>query len=223
MRAGETAIADSFEEVTVLFADVVGFTRLAAAYPADNLVRLLNRIFTAFDKIAERWEVGKIKTIGDAYMIASGLPVARQDHAHVIAEVALAMQTAAARIGREQGLVLELRIGIHTGPVVAGIIGLKKFAYDVWGDTVNIASRMESTAPTGAIQVSGRTGQRLAALYRLAPREPIVVRGQGELSTFLLDGRRPDQPEALFPCPRPEPAAIIALAPAVLAWSRRAG
>jgi class 3 adenylate cyclase len=107
--------------------------------------------------------------------------------------------------------------------VVAGIIGLKKFAYDVWGDTVNIASQMESTAPTGAIQVSGRTGQRLVALYRLEPREPVVVRGQGELSTFLLAGRQPDQPEALFPCPRPEPAEIIALAPAVLAWRHRAG
>lgn len=109
----EAAIADSFGEVTVLFADVVGFTRLAAAYPADNVVRLLNRILTAFDEIGERWEVEKIKTIGDAYMIASGLPLMRQDHAHVVAEVALAMRAAVARIGREQGLVLELRIGIR--------------------------------------------------------------------------------------------------------------
>ncbi|HET6522101.1 MAG TPA: adenylate/guanylate cyclase domain-containing protein [Geminicoccaceae bacterium] len=202
MRAGETAIADSFEEVTILFADLVGFTRLAAGYPADNVVGLLNRIFSAFDELAEQWDVEKIKTIGDAYMLGSGLPVARHDHAAVVAEVALAMREVVERIARERGLVLELRIGIHTGPVVAGIIGLRKFAYDVWGDTVNVASRMESTAQAGAIQVSERTGRRLAPLYVLETREPVAVRGLGELTTLVLKGRRPDRPEGAFPTPR---------------------
>jgi adenylate cyclase len=206
MRAGETAIADSFEEVTILFADVVGFTRLAAAYPADNIVRLLNRIFTAFDEVAERWDVEKIKTIGDAYMVASGLPIARQDHAAVVAEVALAMRDAVERIAAEQGIVLQLRLGIHTGPVVAGIIGLKKFAYDIWGDTVNIASRMESTAPAGAIQISVHTAKRLQSLYALETREPVAIRGRGELETFLLEGRRADQPDGAFPVGRDERA-----------------
>jgi guanylate cyclase len=202
LRTGETAIADSFEEVTILFADVVGFTRLAAAHPADQVVRLLNRIFTAFDELAERWGVEKIKTIGDAYMVASGLPLARHDHAAVVAEVALAMRVAVERVGREQGLVLELRIGIHTGSVVAGIIGLKKFAYDVWGDTVNLASRMESTAPAGSIQVSERTGRRLEAFYALEPRAAVAVHGIGPVATFLLAGRRPGLPEDAFPTPQ---------------------
>lgn len=202
MRTGETTIADSFEEVTILFADVVGFTQLAAARPADQIVRLLNRIFTAFDDLAERWDVEKIKTIGDAYMVASGLPLARDDHAAVVAEVALAMRSAVGRIAREQGLDLELRIGVHTGPVVAGIIGRKKFAYDVWGDTVNVASRMESAAPAGSIQVSAQAARRLAALYVLAPRGPVAARGLGSVRAFLLEGRRPDLPDDAFPASR---------------------
>jgi class 3 adenylate cyclase len=199
IKAVETSIADSFEEVTILFADVVGFTRLAAAFPADNLVGLLNRIFSALDDLAEQFGVEKIKTIGDAYMVAAGLPTARQDNVAVIAELALAAHPVIRRIAEEQGLVLQLRIGIHTGPVVAGIIGLKKFSYDVWGDTVNIASRMESTAPAGAIQVSERTGRRLAGIYRLESREPVAIRGRGELSTYLLLGRREDVPADAFP------------------------
>jgi class 3 adenylate cyclase len=206
MKEGETAIADSFEEVTILFADVVGFTKIAAAFPADSVVRLLNRIFSAFDGIVDEWEVEKIKTIGDAYMVASGLPLARQDHAVVVAEVALAMRAAVEGIAKEHAVALELRIGIHTGPVVAGIIGLKKFAYDVWGDTVNLASRMESTAPAGSIQVSRQTGQRLEALYALTPREAVTVRGKGDLATFLLEGRLGARPDDAFPRRRPSAA-----------------
>ena len=206
MRGGETSIADSFEEVTILFADIVGFTRIAAGTPADNVVRLLNRLFTAFDEIAERWRVEKIKTIGDAYMVGAGLPLARDQHAAVIAEVALEMRDATERIAGEQGLKLELRIGVHTGPVVAGVIGLKRFAYDLWGDTVNLASRMESTAPAGAIQLSERTGQRLAGLYRLEPRAAVAVGSHGEIATFLLLERRDDVPDEGFPYPDVIPA-----------------
>jgi adenylate cyclase len=190
IKDGESFIADSFEEVTVLFADVVGFTRLAAAYPADNVVSLLNHIFSEFDELIARYEAEKIKTIGDAYMIASGLPVARSDHAHVIAEVALAMREIVEGIASERSLPLKLRLGIHTGPVVAGIIGLRKFAYDIWGDTVNIASRMESTAPSGGIQVSERAHARLQLLYDFESRDPMNVRGRGEMASWLLKGRR---------------------------------
>jgi adenylate cyclase len=125
----------------VLFADVVGFTRLAAAFPADNTVGLLNEIFSRFDDIVARYEVEKIKTIGDACMIASGLPLARRDHAHIVAENALAMREIVQGIAQERSLPLQLRLGMHTGPMVAGIIGLRKFASDIWGDIVNLASR----------------------------------------------------------------------------------
>jgi class 3 adenylate cyclase len=190
IKGGERLIADSIDEATILFADVVGFTRLAAGYPADNLVGLLNRIFTRFDDLVERWQAEKIKTIGDAYMAACGLPQPRSDHAAVAAELALEMRAIVAEIAKEQGLVLQLRIGIHTGPVVAGIIGSRKFAYDIWGDTVNVASRMESTAPAGAIQVSERTARLLEGRYELEAQEPVAVRGRGELTTYLLDGRQ---------------------------------
>ena len=210
MRGGETAIADSFEEVTILFADVVGFTRLPASYPADQVVRLLNRIFTAFDRLAERWGAEKIKTIGDAYMVASGLPLARYDHAAVVAEVALAMRDEVEQIAADHRLPLELRIGVHTGPVVAGIIGLKKFAYDVWGDTVNVASRLESAAPPGGIRVSERTAHRLGSLYLLRRSDvPTALAGRGTMTTFLLEGRRPDRPKDAFPSPQPGTGANV--------------
>jgi adenylate cyclase len=202
IKDGESFIADSFEEVSVLFADVVGFTPLAATFPADNTVGLLNEIFSGFDDLIERYEVEKIKTIGDAYMIATGLPIARRDHAHVVAEVALDMRAIVEKIAAARSLPLELRIGIHTGPVVAGIIGLRKFAYDIWGDTVNVASRVESTAPTGEIQVSERAHERLESLYALAPRGSVELRGRGEMSTWLLQGRRPDVPADAYPTPK---------------------
>lgn len=217
MRTGESTIADSFDEVTILFADVVGFTRLAAARPADQIVRLLNRIFTAFDELADHWDVEKIKTIGDAYMVASGLPLARDDHAAVVAEVAIAMREAVRRIADEQGLVLELRIGVHTGPVVAGIIGLKKFAYDVWGDTVNVASRMETSAPAGSIQVSERTARRLEPLYALSSCAPVALRGLGPVTTYLLEGRKPELEEDAFPRARNARSNVVELA---RSWSR---
>jgi len=202
MRAGETAIADSFEEATILFADVVGFTRLAAALPASEVVRLLDRIFTAFDGLVERWGVEKIKTVGDAYMVASGLPLVRHDHAAAAAEVALAMRDTLRRIALEEDLPLELRIGLHSGPVVAGVIGRRRFAYDVWGDTVNVASRLESTAPPGTIRVSERTARALETLYALEARQAVSVRGRGEVLAFLLAGRRAGGPDMVYPVPR---------------------
>jgi class 3 adenylate cyclase len=202
MRAGETAIADSFEEVAILFADVVGFTRLAATRPAGEVVRLLDRIFTAFDEVVELWRVEKIKTVGDAYMAAAGLTPGGPDRTAVLAEVALAMRAAAARIEREEGLPLRLRIGLHEGPVVAGVIGRKRFAYDVWGDTVNLASRMETTAPPDTIQVSALVAAKLERRYLLQSREAVPIRGHGEMRTFLLLRRRPDAPGDAFPVPQ---------------------
>lgn len=190
MRAGETAIADSYADVTILFADVVGFTHLAASLPAGDVVRLLDRIFTAFDEVVERCGVEKIKTIGDAYMVASGLPTERPDHAIAAAEVALAMRTAVQRIALEEGAALELRIGMQTGPAVAGVIGRRRFAYDVWGDTVNVASRLEAMAPPGGIRVGELTARALTPDYILLDRETVAVRGRGEMSTYLLHGRR---------------------------------
>jgi adenylate cyclase len=204
MRAGETAIADSFPEVAILFADVVGFTPLAATRPAGEVVRLLDRVFTAFDEVAELWGVEKIKTVGDAYMAAAGLTSPVPNQAAVLAEVALAMRAAATRIGREEGLPMRLRVGIHEGPVVAGVIGRKRFAYDVWGDTVNLASRLETTAPPGAVQVSVQLAAKLEGRYLLRAREAVSMRGHGELPTFLLLGRRSDVPVDAFPAPRRE-------------------
>lgn len=190
MRAGETGIADGYEDVTILFADVVGFTRLAASLPAGDVVRLLDRIFTAFDEVVERYGVEKIKTIGDAYMVASGLPTKRPDHATAAAEVALAMRAVVRRAAEEEGASLELRIGMQSGPAVAGVIGTRRFAYDVWGDTVNVASRLEALAPPGGIRVGERTARALAPDYVLRDRETMAVRGRGEMSTYLLHGRR---------------------------------
>jgi PAS domain S-box-containing protein len=184
------AIADSFEEVTVLFADIVGFTQLSAQISPTELVSLLNQVFSKFDQLAERHELEKIKTIGDAYMVVGGLPVQRHDHAEAIAEMALDMQQAVMEFSQETGQFLNIRIGINSGPVVAGVIGLKKFIYDLWGDTVNTASRMESQGLPGAIQVSEATYLRLQQKYNFQDRGVINVKGKGNMMTYLLMGRR---------------------------------
>ena len=149
-------------------------------------------------------------------MIASGLPVARRDHAHVVVQVALAMRSIVERVANERSLPLQLRLGIHTGPVVAGLIGLRKVAYDIWGDTVNLASRMETTAPPGQIQVSERAYQRLQSLCELEARGEIELPGRGEMATWLLTGRRPDVPATAFPAPK-EPVVDLATAGAASA------
>jgi PAS domain S-box-containing protein len=182
-------IADEFAEVTVLFADIVGFTELSARSSPTELVRLLNTIFSEFDKLAELHELEKIKTIGDAYMVVGGLPVSKSNHAQSIAEMALDMQSAIADFRNKTGKQLNIRVGINTGPVVAGVIGIKKFSYDLWGDTVNTASRMESHGLPGKIQVTAATYERLREQYLFQERGFIQVKGKGEMMTYFLIGR----------------------------------
>lgn len=190
LKNEEGTIADSFAEATVLFADIVDFTRLATHIPATEVVKLLNDIFSLFDSLAEKHNLEKIKTIGDAYMVVGGLPTPRPDHAEAVANMALDMLAAVGGRTRDTGGLLQVRIGIHTGPVVAGVIGTRKFNYDLWGDTVNIASRMESSGVPGAIQVTAATYAHLHTDYRLEERGAVQVKGKGDMQTYLLVGKK---------------------------------
>lgn len=185
----KASIADHFDNVTVLFADLVGFTKLSTQMSPKELVNLLNQIFSAFDLLVEKYGLEKIKTIGDAYMVVGGLPMPRPDHAEAIAEFALDILIEIDRFNRENNQSFNIRVGIHTGSVVAGVIGLKKFIYDLWGDAVNTASRMESHSVTGRIQVSDATYQILRDKYLLEPRGTISIKGKGEMMTYFLNGR----------------------------------
>ena len=189
LKREQAIIADAHPAVTVLFADIVGFTPLSERLSPEDVVVLLDQVFARWDALAARYGVEKIKTIGDAYMVAGGIPVPRDDHAEAIAEMALAMLPAADRSAAEMGVPLTVRIGIATGPVVAGVIGRAKFIYDLWGDTVNTASRMESHAAPGTIQVSEDLYQRLRDHYDLRPRGTIDVKGKGPMTTYVLVGR----------------------------------
>jgi class 3 adenylate cyclase len=189
LKAGEEVIADAFPEVTVLFADLVDFTRSSRRSSPAQVVQALNELFSAFDQLAQHHGLEKIKTIGDAYMVAGGLPDPRPDHVQAVAELALAMREEVARRADPSGQPLQVRIGIDTGPVEAGVIGTAKFSYDLWGDTVNTASRMESHGIPGCIQVTERTYQRLRDGYQFQRRGPIPIRGMGELVTYFLLGR----------------------------------
>jgi adenylate cyclase len=186
LNAGETLIADRFEHVSILFADLVAFTPAAALMTPSQLVDRLNRLFFEFDILALRLGVEKIKTIGDAYMAATGLPEPRPDYAEAMAEFALAMLNALQRMNSDEANPLQIRIGIHTGPVVAGVIGHHKFIYDVWGDTVNVASRLEANSLPDRIQVSEAMRQLLATRYSFEPRGPINLKGRGCIDAFLL-------------------------------------
>ncbi len=190
LKQDEQTIADSFAEVTVLFSDLVGFTDLAARVGPVPLVTMLNGVFSRFDALAERHGLEKIKTIGDAYMVVAGLPEPHPDHVEAVAAMALDMLEAMAEFNRERGAALEIRIGINTGPVVAGVIGRKKFIYDLWGDSVNIASRMESSGLPGRIQVTEPVYLRLRDRFEFETRGPIQVKGKGEMRTWFLLGRR---------------------------------
>jgi len=189
LKRGSGVIAEHYDAVTVLFADLVGFTERTQVMPADELVALLDRIFSAFDHEADAQGVEKIKTIGDAYMVAGGLPERRPDHVEAVARVALAMRDEIASVATEPGCEwLAVRIGIDTGPAVAGVIGRRKFIYDLWGDTVNTASRMESHGLPGEIQVTEQVATALGPAFTLRPRGTILVKSKGPMTTFLLEG-----------------------------------
>jgi adenylate cyclase len=182
-------IADRFEQVTVLFADIVEFTKFSEGVSAEVLVSVLNDIFTRFDNIADIRGLEKIKTIGDNYMAAAGLPIPVTDHAIRAAHMALDMLEAIDRFNEQSGYKLKVRIGIDTGAVVAGIIGKRKFLYDLWGDAVNTASRMESHGIAGRIQITDSVRQRLSEAFSLEKRGAIEVKGKGRMQTWLLNGR----------------------------------
>jgi guanylate cyclase len=189
LKRSEGVIADGFEGVTVLFADIVGFTPLSASLTPNEVVTLLNGVFTAFDRLVDGCGLEKIKTIGDAYMVAAGVPVPRADHATAVADLALAMRVELAKLREEIDAPLDIRIGLDSGPVVAGVIGKRKFIYDLWGDTVNTASRMESHGLAGEIHVTERAWKLLRDTHRLRDRGVIEVKGKGPMRTYLLDGR----------------------------------
>ncbi|MCE9573988.1 MAG: adenylate/guanylate cyclase domain-containing protein [Deltaproteobacteria bacterium] len=184
-------IADGFADVTVLFADIVGFTSMSARMPPAEVVGMLNDLFCSFDDLAGQLGLEKIKTIGDCYMVAGGLPAPRVDHAEAVADMGLAMLGVIAAFAARTGLAIDVRIGMHSGPVVAGVIGKRKFIYDLWGDTVNIASRMESHGVPGKVQLSAATHALLADKYRCTARGPIDVKGKGHMDAWVLEGRAP--------------------------------
>jgi class 3 adenylate cyclase len=186
LKRGERTIADQFTEVTILFSDVVGFTAMSSRITPAQLVDRLGDIFQRFDAVAADCGVEKIKTIGDAYFAAAGVPEAKSDHAERVVELALGMRRALQRYNSRADDSLEIRIGINTGPVVAGVIGTTKFAYDLWGDAVNVASRMESTGVPGRIQVSPSTFAKLHEKYEFEARGEIEVKGKGKMQTYLL-------------------------------------
>jgi adenylate cyclase len=189
LKRQEEIIADGLEQVTVLFADLVGFTRLSASMDPEDLVAMLNNVFSAFDQLVARHGLEKIKTIGDAYMAVAGAPEPRADHARAAADLALDMLHALRSIPSVPA-GLELRIGLSSGPAVAGVIGQTRFAYDLWGDTVNAASRMESHGLPGRIQVTEETRRLLGEAYRFEPRGPVTIKGLGEMQTWFLEGQR---------------------------------
>jgi adenylate cyclase len=190
LKEREEIIADALPEVTVLFADIVGFTPQAERVSPDRTVGMLNDLFSEFDRLADERGLEKIKTIGDAYMVAGGLPQPTPDHAEAVAEMALDMMEVAASRTLSDNEPVRLRIGIDSGPVVAGVIGRRKFIYDLWGDAVNTASRMESHGVPGCIQVTERTRDLLGDRYTFSEQQRLEVKGKGEMATYFLTGRR---------------------------------
>ncbi|MBT5855743.1 HAMP domain-containing protein [bacterium] len=188
LKAKEETIADSFDEVTVLFSDIVGFTPLSSKISATELVVLLNDIISEFDRMTERFGLEKIKTVGDAYMAVSGAPDFRSDHAECVANMALEMREFLSDYHSKTGDAISIRIGINTGPVVAGVIGLKKFVYDLWGDAVNVASRMESSGVPGEVQISESTYAHIKDKFITEDRGEIEVKGKGKMQAYLLKG-----------------------------------
>lgn len=189
LQNGERQIADKVDDATVIFADVTNFTPLSENYSAEEIVSLLNSLFSAFDALAEEYGVEKIKTMGDSYMAASGIPIERPDHAEAAVNMALSMLTVLAEVNASSGNNLNIRIGLHCGPVVAGVIGVKKFIYDLWGDTVNTASRMESHGEAGKIHVTEALYNKLRDKYRFQERGNIEIKGKGSMKTYFVLGK----------------------------------
>jgi class 3 adenylate cyclase len=188
LKEDPRTIADGFHDVTVLFADLVGFTPMSESMTPSELLRLMDRVFSRFDELVDQFGLEKIKTVGDAYMLAGGLPDPNHSHAEDVAGMALAMLQEVRQIHGPHGEPLSIRIGIATGPVVAGVIGRKKFLYDLWGDTVNTASRMESCAEANTIQVNESTWRRLKDRFRFRERGEIEIKGKGRVATWFLEG-----------------------------------
>lgn len=189
LKRGESNIAGNYPEVTVLFSDLVGFTKMSSQKSAGDLVKLLNDLFSRFDQRAESLGLEKIKTIGDAYMAVGGLPIPRSDHADICAEMALGMFDDLTEFNKQYDAELAMRIGLNTGPVVAGVIGFTKFSYDLWGNTVNTASRMESTSISGRIQMSTSTRDHLSSSFIIEERELMECKGLGLIMTYFLNGK----------------------------------
>jgi class 3 adenylate cyclase len=189
MKKGETNIADSFPDVTVLVADLVGFTTLSAQIGAEQTVQLLNEIFSAFDLLTEQHGLEKIKTMGDAFMVAGGLLLARSDHAEASAELAIHLRDEIGQFNQQYNTSIRIRIGLCTGPVVAGVIGRGRFAYDLWGETVNLACRLETTAGAGKIQVAESTYERLKHKYHFEKRHGTEAEGPGDPPAYWLGDR----------------------------------
>lgn len=189
LKTSPGVIADRFEECTVLFADLVGFTSHSARVPPERLVSELNTIFSAFDELVRVSGVEKIKTIGDGYMAVAGVPVPREDHLIAMCDLALALQAEMAKVNERMGTDYRLRVGLHTGPVVAGVIGESKFSYDLWGDTVNLASRMESRGRPGMVQTTAAVREKAGDRYMFQPAGLIDLRGR-QVEAFFLEGRR---------------------------------
>ena len=189
LKIDRAMIADDYESASVLFADIVDFTPMSATMTPPELVGLLNTVFTDFDAFVDELGLEKIKTVGDAYMVAAGVPVTRPDHAHAIADLALRFRDHTAA-NRFEGKDIRLRIGLNSGPIVAGIVGTHKFAYDLWGDAVNTASRMESGGIPGSIQITEATYELIRDDFVCEPRGIITLKGKGEMTAYLLVGRR---------------------------------
>lgn len=190
LRRGERPIADRMEDVSLLFADIVGFTALSGGMAADELVTVLNDVFSVFDHLVDEAGLEKVKTIGDAYMVVGGLTEQSSDHLERLARMAVGLSAAVDAVATSRAHGIQFRVGIHCGPIVAGVIGTHKFIYDVWGDTVNVASRMESTGIPGRVQVTASVEERLRDRFVFEPRGMTEVRGKGPMATFFLVGER---------------------------------
>jgi len=192
LRNGETTIADEFPDVSVMFADLVNFTPLSERLGPFELVKLLNEIFETFDQRLDAYGLEKIKTIGDCYMVVGGVPIPQADHAQRLGDFALAIRDDFEKLARDRDLDIQIRIGLHSGTAIAGVVGTKKFAYDLWGDVVNVASRIESTGSPGRIHVSDGFMVRLKDSFRFEPRGEVELKGKGRMETYFLEGRRYD-------------------------------